>query len=84
MVLRLENFLNEHLRGPHAILNEVLVAGMGIGEEVPYSHCVAILKAGKSDNLIISDCAADTLACWPAKPPGFGHKPLFKLGDLSD
>ncbi len=38
----------------------------------------------KDDNLIISDSAADSLGCWPAKPPGFGDKPLFKLGDITD
>jgi hypothetical protein len=57
---------------------------MGVGVEVPYSHAVTILKATKGDNLIISDPSADSLACWPAKPPGYGDKPLFKLGDLTD
>jgi len=57
---------------------------MAMGEEVPYTHAVAILTYPKSDNLIISDPSADSLAFWPAKPPGFEDKPLFKLRDLTN
>jgi hypothetical protein len=57
---------------------------MALGEEVPYTHAFTILNNPKDDNLIISDSAADSLGCWPSKPPGYGDKPLFKLGDLTD
>ncbi len=80
----LEAFLNLRLRGPEADLEEVIVGGMALGEEVPYAHAITILSLPKDTNLIFSDSAADTLACWPAKPPGYGDKPLFKLGDLTD
>jgi hypothetical protein len=80
----LEIFLNQHLRGPKADMSEVIAVGMAFGEEVPYTHALTILVQPKDDNLIISDSAADSLSCWPAKPPGYGNKPLFKLGDLTD
>ncbi len=80
----LEAFLNLRLRGPEADLEEVIVVGTALGEEVPYAHAITILSHPKDSNLIISDSAADTLACWPAKPPGYGDKPLFKLGDITD
>jgi hypothetical protein len=70
--------------GPEADMDEVIAVGMALGEEVPYTHAVTILAQSKDNNLIISDSAADSLGCWPAKPPGFGDKPLFKLGDLTD
>jgi hypothetical protein len=57
---------------------------MALGEEVPYAHAIAILTHPKDANLLFSDSAADTLACWPAKPPGYSEKPLFKLGDFTD
>jgi plasmid stability protein len=79
-----EGFLNKHLRGKEADLNEIIAVGMALGEEVPYTHAIAILTNPKDDNLIISDSAADFLGCWPAKPPGYGDKPLMKLGNLTD
>jgi hypothetical protein len=80
----LEEFLNLRLRGPEADLEEIIVIGMTLGEEVPYAHAITVLTNPKDSNLIISDSAADSLGCWPAKPPGYGDKPLFKLGDLTD
>jgi len=80
----LEGFLNERLRGPEADLTEVIVVGIAVGEEVPYTHAVTVLAIPKTDSLLISDPAADTLACWPAKPPGYADKPLFKLRDLTN
>jgi hypothetical protein len=65
-------------------MDEVIVVGMALGEEVPYTHAVTILTLPKNDNLIISDSSADSLCCWPAKPPGYGDKPVYKLGDLTD
>jgi len=75
----LEAFLNKRLRGPEADLSEVIVVGMGVGEEIPYTHAVTILTVPKTDNLLVSDPSADQLGCWPAKPAGFADKPLFKL-----
>jgi len=57
---------------------------MAVGEEVPYTHAVTVLSLPKSQNLLISDPAADSLACWPAKPPGYTDKPLFKLRNLTN
>jgi hypothetical protein len=65
-------------------LEEVIAVGMALGEEVPYTHAFTVLSIPKGDNLIISDSAADSLGCWPAKPPGFGSKPIIKLGDMTD
>jgi hypothetical protein len=79
-----EAFLNKHLRGPEADMEEVIAVGMALGEEVPYTHAITLLTNTKDDNLIISDSAADSLGCWPCKPPGYGDKPIFKLGDLTD
>jgi len=79
-----EAFLNQRLRGPEADLDEVIAVGMALGEEVPYTHALTILTNPKDDNLIISDSAAESLGCWPGKPPGYGDKPLCKLGDLTD
>jgi hypothetical protein len=80
----LECFLNQRLRGQDADLEEVIVVGMGVGEEVAYTHAITILKAFKGDNLIISDSSADSFSFWPAKPTGYGNKPLFKLEDLTN
>jgi len=80
----LEAFLNKTLRSSEADLSEVIVVGMGVGEEVPYTHAVTILTIPKNDNLLVSDPSADSLACWPAKPPGYAEKPLFKLMDLTN
>ncbi len=84
MVQSLEDFLNQPLRGPEADMDEVIAVGMALGEEVPYTHAITLLTNPKDDNLIISDSASDSLGCWPGKPPGYGVKPLFKLGDLTD
>ena len=46
-------------------MDEVIMVGMALGEEVPYTHAVTILTHPKNDNLIISDSAADSLGCWP-------------------
>lgn len=79
-----EAFLNERLRGSEADLKEVIVVGMAVGEEVPYTHAVTFLSLPKTDSLLVSDPAADSLACWPSKPSGYGDKPLFKLRDLTN
>jgi len=55
MQVGLEEFLNHRMRGEDADLNEVIVIGMAVGEEVPYSHAVAILANEKDQNLLISD-----------------------------
>jgi hypothetical protein len=65
-------------------MDEVIAVGMALGEEVPYTHAITVLTNPKDENLIISDSSADSLGCWPGKPPGFSDKPLFKLGDLTD
>ena len=80
----LEAFLDQRLRGPDADLEEVIAVGMALGEEVPYAHAITVLTNPKDSNLIFSDSAADSLCCWPAKPPGYGDKPLFKIGDMTD
>lgn len=80
----LETFLNLRLRSPEADLEEIIVVGMALGEEVPYAHAITVLTNPKDTNLLFSDSAADSLCCWPAKPPGYGEKPLFKLGDITD
>lgn len=80
----LEAFFNKRLRGSEADLEEVILVGMALGEEIPYAHAITVLTNTKDTNLIFSDSAADTLACWPAKPPGYGDKPLFKLNDITD
>jgi hypothetical protein len=65
-------------------MDAVIMVGMALGEEIPYTHAITLLTNPKDDNLIISDSAADSLGCWPGKPPGYGGKPIFKLGDLTD
>jgi hypothetical protein len=51
-------------------MDEVIVVGMAVGEEVAYTHALTIMKAFKGDNLIISDSSTETFAFWPAKPRG--------------
>jgi hypothetical protein len=58
MLFGLEEFLNQRLRGNEADLKEVIVVGMAVGEEVPYSHAVAILANNKDSNLLISDSSS--------------------------
>jgi hypothetical protein len=84
MEQKLEAFLNQRMRGEEADLEEVIAVGMALGEEIPYTHAVAILAHDKGDNLIFSDSAAETERYWPTKPAGLRDKTLFKLGDMAD
>jgi hypothetical protein len=77
MEQKLEAFLNQRLRGEEADLEEVIAVGMALGEEIPYTHAVAILAHDKGDTLIFSDSAAETERYWPAKPAGQRDKKLF-------
>jgi hypothetical protein len=51
----IETFLNKRMRGEDSDLNEVILIGMAVGEEVPYSHAIAILATQNDSNLLISD-----------------------------
>lgn len=84
MQQKLEKFLDNRLRAQTADLREIIVVGMAVGEEIPYTHATAILRSEKDANLIICDYQAETESYWPAKPSGLRDKPLFKLGDLTD
>jgi hypothetical protein len=55
MLAGLEKFLNQRMRGENSDLNEVILIGMAMGEEVPYSHAIAILATQNDSNLLISD-----------------------------
>jgi hypothetical protein len=55
MLEGLQEFLNHRMRGEDSDLNEVILIGMAVGEEVPYSHAVAILATENDSNLLISD-----------------------------
>lgn len=81
---KLQRFLNKMMREEEAEVKELIVVGMAQGEEVPYTHAIAILRHDKDNNLIISDSQADNEHYWPAKPVGLRDKRLFKLGDLTD
>jgi hypothetical protein len=84
MEQKLEAFLNQRMRGEESDLEEVIAVGMALGEEIPYTHAVAILAHDKDNTLIISDSAAETERYWPTKPAGLRDKTLFKLGDMAD
>jgi hypothetical protein len=72
------------MRGEDSDLNEVILIGMAVGEEVPYSHAIAILATEKDSNLLISDSHLPLGSYWPAKPVGQRDKSLFKLNDITD
>jgi hypothetical protein len=84
MEQKLEAFLNQRMRGDEAELEEVIAVGMALGEEIPYTHAVAILTHDKGETLIFSDSAAEQERYWPTKPAGLRDKSLFKLGDMAD
>jgi hypothetical protein len=40
-------------------LEEIILVGMALGEEVPYAHAITVLTNPNDKNLIFSDSAAD-------------------------
>jgi len=81
---KFKTFLNKMMREEDAKLKELIVIGMTQGEDVPYTHAIAIIRHDKDNNLIISDSHADNEHYRPAKPVGLRDKRLFKLGNLTD